>query len=150
MHLLPDRASHSYLLQKDNLAALVITDALSAGSRSLFEVMNKTSECATSLLYIHLSSSAVTMKESERFALKEQLSVLLAILFPSDFPRNRAIETLYTDLGIVSVFRNFDGRHRTAILLQLHLILQLILIPYCKRKPEMKENTIASTGTPSF
>ena len=115
MHLLPDGAFHTFLLPQDNVALLVITDVLSAGSHSLFEMMNKIRECGASCLIIDLLSSAVTMKENEQQTLKEQLSLLLAVLFHSEVPRFRAVETLYTVFWLFSVFRTFDGRHRIAV-----------------------------------
>ena len=92
-----------------------ITDVLPTTSHTLFETLNKTRECGTSLIVIHLSSSALTMKENEQQTLKEQLTILLAVLFHSEVPRCRAVEALFANIGLFSVFRNFDGRHRTEL-----------------------------------
>ena len=89
------------------------TDALSAGSQSFFEMLNKIRECGASRLIIDLSSSAVTMKESEQRAMKEQLNILLAVLFPSEFPRYRAADAIFTNTGLFDLLGHIDGRRRT-------------------------------------
>ena len=55
------------------------------------------------------------MEENEQQTLKEQLSIILAVLFLSEVPRYRAVESLYANIGLFPVFRNFDGRYRTAL-----------------------------------
>ena len=62
-------------------------------THSLFEMLNKIRESGASLLIIDLSSSAVSMKESEQRALKEQLSILLAVLIHSEVLRYRTVDT---------------------------------------------------------
>ena len=92
--LLPDGAFHAFHLPQDNLAVLVITDALSSASHTLFETLNKIRECSTSRLIIDISPFAFMMKESEQRSLKEQLCVLLAVLFPTEFLRYRAVDAV--------------------------------------------------------
>ena len=113
--LLPGGAFHAYHLPQDHLAVLVITVAFSSASHTLFETLNTRSKCGTSLLVIYLSSSARTMEENEQQTLKEQLSVLLAVLFHSEFPRYRAIDCIYTDPVLLTLFSDSDGRRRTVV-----------------------------------
>ena len=91
--LLPDGAFHAYHLPQDNVAVLVITDAISADSHSLFEMLKKIRDRSASRLIIYLSSSAVSMKESEKIALKEQLGTFIGDAFLSEVPGYRAVDT---------------------------------------------------------
>ena len=112
--LLTDSAFYTHLLQQDLFFQIIMTHSLSlsADPYSLFEMLNKIRECGSSRLIIDLSSSAVSITESERFALKEQLSVLLAVLFPSEFPRYRAVDTVNLPLAKALLFNNIDFRRR--------------------------------------
>ena len=92
--LLPDGAFHAYYLPNDNVAVLAIPDALFADSHSFFEMTNKIRDRCASSLIIDLSSSAISLKESEQRPLKEQLSILLAVLFPTEFLRYRAVDAV--------------------------------------------------------
>ena len=113
-HWSPSRfCIHSFRLPQDNAVVLVIADALSAGSNSLFEILNRIRECGASPL-INFSSSSISTNESDQRGPKEQLSVLLAVLFPSEFPRYRAIDWIYTNSVLIPLFSNIDGRRRTA------------------------------------
>ena len=52
------------------------------------------------------------MKESEQRALKEQLSVLLAVLFPSEFLRYRAVDAVNMPHTKNLLRNGMDARHR--------------------------------------
>ena len=85
---------------------------LSAGSHSPFVMVNKIREYGVSRLSIDLSSSAVTMKENEQRALKKQLSLLLAVIFSSGFPRYIAVDAVNITLSKVFLLNNIDDRGR--------------------------------------
>ena len=91
---------------------LAITDTLSSRSHSLFVILNTIREWGACSLIIHLSSSAISVKENEQRALKEQLSILLAVLIHSEVLRYRTVEALHTYFGIFSIFKNIDYSYR--------------------------------------
>ena len=55
------------------------------------------------------------MEESDQHTLKEQLSVLFAILFPSEFPRYRAMDAVNMPQTKNLLQNGMDARHRVPI-----------------------------------
>ena len=111
IELLPDGSFHLDHLPQDDIVVVVITDVLSTGSHSLFEMLNKISDCGASHLYIDLSSSTLSMEETAQCALNEQLSIILARFFPFEFTRYRAVDEANMPHAKNLLLNNMDARH---------------------------------------